>query len=85
LESALGQLRLTQHGFERGSKRNIYPGWLHFSTAELFVLQKLNQTQERQIIEYPNGLVKILLPDLKAYVRDHEAIVTLVKRRRKVG
>jgi hypothetical protein len=84
LESVLGQLYLTEHGFKRGGQRNIYPQWLHFSTANEFIISLINQTVDKQIIEY-RTLTKILLPNLKAYIRDHEAIVTLVKRRRKVS
>jgi hypothetical protein len=83
LELALNQLHLTEHGFIRGGQRDIYPRWLHQSTAEVFILSKINQTKDKKIMQY-GTLTKILLPDIKAYVRDNEAIVTLVRRRRKV-
>jgi hypothetical protein len=78
-------LYLTTHAYIRSKQRGIIPEWLHKQTANDFILGLINQTSNEQIIKYNNGLMKILLPGFKAYVRDHEAIVTLVKRRRKVG
>jgi len=84
LEAVLNNLQLTKHGFERGITREIYPGWLHFSTAEEFVVQVINRTENKQVKEY-GTLTKIILPTFKAYVRNGNAIVTLVRRRRKIG
>jgi hypothetical protein len=84
LETTLGNLYLTEHGYKRGALRNVYPGWLHFSTANEFIVTLVNQTKNKQIKQY-GTLTKVILPTLKVYVRDSEAIVTLVKRRRRVG
>jgi hypothetical protein len=75
---------LTYHAFFRGIQRDIFPKWLHKSTAELFILSKINQTLNKQKFEY-GTLQKILLPDLKIYVRDNKAIVTMIKRKIKKG
>jgi hypothetical protein len=83
MDTTLDKLYLTDHGYIRGGQRDIYPKWLHFATANEYIVSKIIQTSDKQIKQY-GTLTKILLPDLKAYVRDHEAIVTLVKRRRKV-
>ena len=79
------KIYLTQHAYIRSKQRGIIPEWLHKNTANDFILGLINQIENRQIINYNDNLIKITLPDFKVYVRDREAIVTLVKRRRKVG
>ena len=77
----LSQLNLTWHSYKRAKQRGIIPNWVHKSLADSFLIAKINQTQNKIIIEY-GSLKKVILPDLKAYIRDNTNIVTIVKRKR---
>lgn len=78
----LPKLNLTWHGYQRAKQRGIIPKWVHKPLADSFIVGKINQTKNKQIIDCGN-LMKIVLPDMEAYIRNRRMIVTLVKRKRK--
>ena len=49
----------------------------------LFNVNLIEQTNNKEVIKCGDDLIKVILPTMKAYVRNGNAIVTLVRRRKK--